>query len=135
MSCHLLQANGLNIMVDCGPICQGSCRVRSFLGGINSYTRYDGIRELRVAIAEKHKRFTGQVVDPENEIIVSAGSTGALYCACLALLKPGDEVIVFEPFYGYHISTLIATQALPVYVKMEPPDWKFSHHFRAFKDL
>ena len=69
---------------------------------------------------------SGQVVDPENEIIVSAGSTGALYCACLALLKPGDEVIVFEPFYGYHISTLIATQALPVYVKMKPPDWKFS---------
>ncbi len=47
--------------------------------GINSYTRYDGIHELRVAIAEKHNRFTGQVVDPENEIIVSAGSTGALY--------------------------------------------------------
>lgn len=94
--------------------------------GINSYTRYDGIDELRVAIAKKHNMFTNQSVDPETEIVVSAGATGALYCACLALLNPGDEVIVFEPYYGYHISTLIATQAVPVYVRMNPPDWIFS---------
>jgi aminotransferase len=56
---------------------------------------------------------------------VSAGATGALYCACLALLNPGDEVIVFEPFYGYHISTLVATGAVPVYVRMSPPNWSF----------
>jgi aminotransferase len=95
--------------------------------GINSYTRYDGLDELREAIASKHKIFTGHEVDPQNQIIVSAGSTGAFYCACLALLDPGDEVIVFEPFYGYHVSTLIATQAVPVYVKMTPPDWTFTH--------
>jgi len=94
--------------------------------GLNSYTRYDGINELRTAIAEKHRIFTGQIVDPETEIVVSAGSTGGFYCSCLALLNPGDEVIVFEPFYGYHVSTLIATQAVPVYVKMNPPEWTFS---------
>lgn len=93
--------------------------------GINSYTRYDGIDELRAAIAEKHKVFAGQSVDPEKEIVVSAGATGALYCACLALLNPGEEVIVFEPYYGYHVSTLIVTQAVPVYVRMNPPDWSF----------
>jgi aminotransferase len=95
--------------------------------GINTYTRYDGLAELREAIAAKQERFTGMHVDPEKEVVVSAGATGALYCACLALLNPGDEVIVFEPFYGYHISTLVATQAVPVYVKMEPPDWKFTY--------
>jgi aminotransferase len=95
--------------------------------GINTYTRYDGLPELREAIAEKQHRFTGMAVDPESEIIVSAGATGAMYCACLALLNPGDEVIVFEPFYGYHISTLVATGAVPVYVPMEPPDWTFSY--------
>jgi aminotransferase len=94
--------------------------------GINSYTRYDGLDELREAIAVKQKRFTGIDVDPTKEIVVSAGATGALYCACLALLDPGDEVIVFEPYYGYHISTLLATQAVPVYVRMDPPDWSFS---------
>jgi aminotransferase len=65
-------------------------------------------------------------VDPEREIVVSAGATGALYCACLALLDPGDEVLVFEPFYGYHISTLVATQAIPTYVPMQPPEWTFA---------
>ena len=94
--------------------------------GLNTYTRYDGLAELREAIAYKQKLFTGMEVDPETEIIVSAGSTGAFYCACLALLDPGDEVIVFEPYYGYHVSTLVATQAVPVYVRMEPPDWTFS---------
>ena len=93
--------------------------------GINVYTRYDGLQELREAIAEKQQRFTGLAVDPEKEIIVSAGSTGVLYCVCLALLDPGDEVIVFEPYYGYHMKTLIATQAVPVYVRTTPPDWSF----------
>lgn len=95
--------------------------------GINSYTRYDGLDELRNAIAAKQRWFAGMDVDPDNEIVVSAGATGALYCACLALLDPGDEVIVFEPYYGYHISTLVATQAVPVYVRMIPPDWTFTY--------
>jgi aminotransferase len=94
--------------------------------GINTYTRYDGLQEIRKAIAWKQKQFYGMEVDPEGEVVVSAGATGALYCACLALLNPGDEVILFEPFYGYHLSTLIATEAVPVFVKTEPPDWRFS---------
>ncbi len=94
--------------------------------GINVYTRYDGLAELRDAIAAKHRRFYDMNVDPETEIVVSAGATGAFYCACLALLNPGDEVIVFEPYYGYHLSTLAAVQAVPAYVRMEPPEWRFS---------
>lgn len=91
--------------------------------GINTYTRYDGLPELRNAIADKQKKFTGLEYDPGSEIVVSAGATGALYCACLALLEPGDEVIVFEPYYGYHISTLLATEAVPKYVRLDPPNW------------
>lgn len=94
---------------------------------INTYTRYDGLDELREAIAVKQKWFTGMDVDPREEIVVSAGATGALYCACLALLDPGDEVIVFEPYYGYHISTLVATHAVPVYVRMAHPNWTFTY--------
>lgn len=94
--------------------------------GVNTYTHYAGFTELREAIALKQKRFTGMDVNPESEIIVSAGATGALYCACLALLNPGDEVIIFEPFYGYHIQTLVATQTVPVYVRMKLPGWSFS---------
>ncbi len=93
--------------------------------GYNIYTRFDGLDELRKAIAAKVARFGGPVVDPEREVVVSAGATGAFYCACLALLNPGDEVIVFEPFYGYHVSTLVATGAVPVYVSLFAPDWRF----------
>lgn len=93
--------------------------------GINSYTRYDGLAELRNAIAKKMHDYNGIHADPEREIIVSGGSTGAFYCACLALLNPGDEVIFFEPYYGYHKNTILAAQAVPTYVKLHPPDWSF----------
>ena len=89
----------------------------------NSYSRHDGVAELRKAIARKLKSFNGLSYDPETEIVVSGGSTGAFYSACLALLNPGDEVIVFEPYYGYHIQTLLAVEAVPVYVRMKPPRW------------
>ncbi|MBI5194548.1 MAG: aminotransferase class I/II-fold pyridoxal phosphate-dependent enzyme [Nitrospirae bacterium] len=94
--------------------------------GINSYTRYDGIKELRDAIAKKMKDYNGISADPDSEIIVSAGSTGAFYCACLALLNPGDEVILFEPYYGYHINTLLSVEAVPTYVGLTAPGWTFS---------
>jgi aminotransferase len=93
--------------------------------GVNSYTRFDGLQELREAIARKMSEYNGIKADPETQIMVSAGSTGSFYCACLALLNPGDEVIVFEPYYGYHINTLLAVEAVPRYVTLYPPDWNF----------
>ena len=93
--------------------------------GFNSYTRYDGLPELRSAVAAKLKRFNGVDVDSEREVTISAGTTGAFYCACLALLNPGDEVILFEPYYGYHVNTLLAAGAVPRFVSMQPPDWTF----------
>jgi aminotransferase len=94
--------------------------------GKNVYSRFDGLPELRQAIAEKLAQYNGIVADPETDVTVSAGATGSFHCACLALLNPGDEVILFEPYYGYHINTLVATQAAPVTVRMTPPDWSFS---------
>jgi aminotransferase len=93
--------------------------------GINTYTHYAGLIELRRAIAAKQEKYSGLKADPETEIIVSAGATGSFYCACLALLDPGDEVILFEPYYGYHVNTLVAAQAVPTYVRMTPPLWSF----------
>ena len=93
--------------------------------GINSYTRYDGIPELRAAIATKLRTYNGIDADPGRQITVSAGSTGAFYCACLALLEPGDEVVLLEPYYGYHLNTLLAVDAVPVFVSLKEPDWAF----------
>jgi len=94
--------------------------------GINCYTRYDGLVELRRAIADKMRTFNKIEADPDTEVTVSAGSTGAFYCACLALLDPGDEVILFEPFYGYHLNTILAVDVVPKYVPLSLPDLRFT---------
>lgn len=93
--------------------------------GVNHYTRYDGLQPLREAIAGKMATYNKIKADPEKNIVVSCGATGAFYSACLALLNRGDEVILFEPYYGYHVSTLLAAGAVPVYVTLTPPEWSF----------
>lgn len=93
--------------------------------GTNIYTRFDGLPQLRQAIAEKHTRFTGLPVEAEGQVVASAGATGAFYATCLALLNEGDEVMVFEPYYGYHTVTMASLGIKPVYVTLEPPTWDF----------
>jgi aminotransferase len=91
--------------------------------GHNIYTRLDGIAPLREAIADKLQRYNALTVDPATQVLVTNGATGALYASLLALLNPGDEVILFEPFYGYHVSTLISLRMQPVFVPLAAPDW------------
>src|SRR5438309_1847584 len=85
-------------------------RGQAMNNGVNTYTRFDGLPELRRALAEKLADYNSLVADPETDITVSAGATGAFHCACLALLNPGDEVIVFEPTYAYHLSAIVAVE-------------------------
>ncbi len=99
---------------------------RAIRDGYNVYTRFDGLPYLRQAIAEKLERYNRMKADPETDITVSAGATGAFHSACAALLNPGDEVILFEPYYQYHISALVAVEAVPVTVSMQPPIWSYS---------
>src|SRR4051812_41950728 len=94
--------------------------------GKNIYTRLDGIQALRQAIATKLKSFNRLDVDPEREVLVTSGSTGGFYAACQALLEAGDEVIVFEPYYGYHTNTLNAIGAMPRFVRLREPEWSFT---------
>ena len=126
MSIECEKASGINLA-------QGVCDTevpaavregakRAIDGGINSYTRSDGLAQIRQAVADKMRRFNGIECDPETEVIVSAGSTGSFYIACLALLDPGDEVILFEPYYGYHLNTLVAVEAVPAFVTLHAPD-------------
>ena len=91
--------------------------------GYNIYTRCDGIDRLRKAIADKQFRDYGMSYDPENEVMVASGATGGLHAAAMALLNPQDEVILFEPFYGYHAVTLQSFRVRPVLVALSEPDW------------
>jgi len=97
--------------------------IRAIHDGHNIYTRLDGIARLRNAIAAKQQRDYGLSYDPETEVLVSSGATGGLHAAAMALLNPGDEVILFEPFYGYHISTLRSLRVNPVLVSLTEPDY------------
>ena len=98
--------------------------IRAIQEGHNIYTRMDGIASLREAIARKMEHYNHLVVDPEKEVLVTSGATAALYAASLALLNPGDEAILFEPFYGYHLNTLLSLRARPVIVPLAEPEWK-----------
>ena len=91
--------------------------------GHNIYTRLDGITRLREAIAAKQRRDYGLSYDAETEVLVASGATGGLHAACMALLNPGDEVLLFEPFYGYHVATLKSMRVKPVLVPLAEPGW------------
>ena len=91
--------------------------------GHNIYTRLDGITRLRNAIATKQQRDYGLNYDPETEVLVASGATGGLHAASMALLNPGDEVLLFEPFYGYHVATLKSMRVKPVFVPLAEPNW------------
>ncbi|EDZ64774.1 aspartate aminotransferase, putative [beta proteobacterium KB13] len=91
----------------------------------NHYTSFDGLAELRKSISKKAKIFNNIDTDFKKNILVTSGATAAFYSACISLMEPGDEVIVFQPYYGYHCSTLLAANLKPVFAKLNPPDWKF----------
>jgi aminotransferase len=92
--------------------------------GQNIYTRCDGIARLREAIAAKQQRDYGLSYDFDREVLVASGATAGLHAATMALLNPGDEVLVFEPFYGYHVNTLKSLRVSPVLVALAEPDFR-----------
>src|ERR1700722_3096261 len=97
----------------------------AIFGDINQYAITWGDKYLRDAIAERTKLLRGIDVDPETEITVTCGATEAMIATMLALVNPGDEVIVLEPFYENYGPDAIISGATPRFVKLRPPDWTF----------
>jgi len=97
--------------------------IQAIRDGYNIYTRLDGIARLRNAIAAKQQRDYALTYDPEREVLVASGATGGFHAAAMALLNPGDDVLLFEPFYGYHVSTLRSLRINPVLVPLAEPDF------------
>src|SRR4030088_1012799 len=88
---------------------------------INQYAITWGAKPLRDAIVEKLERTQGIRVDPEREITICCGSTEAMMSAMMAIINPGDEIVVFEPFYENYGPDAILSGATPRFVKMRPP--------------
>ena len=93
-------------------------------GDMNQYAVTWGAPALRLAIAEKYRRWYGMEVDPDTEVTVTCGATEAMAAVFLALCDPGDEVIILEPFYENYGPDAILADARPVFVPLEPPDWR-----------
>jgi aminotransferase len=99
--------------------------IRAIAEEHNQYPITWGVPAFREAIAEKYLRDYGMVVDPETEVCVTCGSTEAMIAAFLGVLDPGDEVVVFEPYYENYAPDSILTGATLRYVSLRPPDWTF----------
>ena len=94
-------------------------------GDVNQYAITWGSKSFRDAIAGKTKRYLGLEIDPETEIVVTCGSTEGMIAAMMATVDPGEEVIVFEPFYENYAPDAILSDAHPRYVPLRAPDWTF----------
>ncbi len=100
---------------------EGACEAIS--ASKSTYSKFEGIDLLREKIARKCERFNGFSVDPATQLVVTIGSTGGFATATMATLNPGDEVILFEPYYGYHLNTLRIQGIEPKFVPLSAPDW------------
>ena len=91
----------------------------------NQYAISHGAPRLRRAIAATWERDYGRAVDPDAEVTVTSGATEAIADAMLAFLDPGDEVVVFEPFYDAYVPVITFAGGVPRFVTLRPPDWSF----------
>lgn len=91
------------------------------LHGWNQYPPMMGLPELRAAVAAHYRRWQGLALDPETEVMVTSGATEAIAGALLALLDPGDEVVLFEPMYDAYLPLVRRAGGVPRFVALEPP--------------
>ncbi|MBZ0136591.1 MAG: pyridoxal phosphate-dependent aminotransferase [Planctomycetes bacterium] len=132
---HLVQSDIRRLTIECDKIGginlgQGICdlpthplvkqgAIDAIEQGKATYTHARGLIELRCKISDKLKQFNGLEYNPDTELCVTVGSSGAFACGVLATLNPGDEVILIEPFYGYHLNTLIMAGITPRYGRID----------------
>ncbi len=99
--------------------------VRALRSGVNQYAITWGQPELRRAIAERVAAYNGFTCDPETQITVCCGATEGMIATLKAIINPGDEVIIFEPFYENYGPDTLLSGAIPRYVTLNAPEWDF----------
>jgi aspartate/methionine/tyrosine aminotransferase len=111
---------------DPGPADVRARAAETVVSGWNQYPPMMGLPELRQAIAAHHRRFYGLSVDWERETMVTSGATEALAGALMALITPGDEVVLFEPMYDAYLPLVKRAGGSPKFVTLQPPHWRFT---------
>jgi aspartate/methionine/tyrosine aminotransferase len=104
-----------------GPEWVKRAAVEAIAADLNQYPPYLGLPRLRAAIAARWREAGWREVDPASEVTVTSGATEALFGAIMALVNPGDEVVVFEPFYDAYVPDVVMAGGVPRYVRLYPP--------------
>src|SRR3954454_25224701 len=99
--------------------------IRAIEADVNQYAITWGAKEFREAIARKTKWYLGLEIDPQSEITVTCGSTEGMIATMMATVDPGDEVVLFEPYYENYAPDAILSDATPRYLPLRAPDWTF----------
>jgi aminotransferase len=97
--------------------------LRAIQQGNNQYSITWGLPALREAVAKKVFRFAGLKADPEREVTITCGSSEAIVASLMALVNPGEKVIVFEPFYENYLPGLTLCGGIPVFIRLRDPNW------------
>ena len=108
-----------------GPLEVQAAALEALRSGDNQYAVSYGQPDLRAAIAEHALRFYGQQVDGSHEVTVVSGATEGIFAAVQALVDPGDEVIVFEPYYDSYAPSVVMAGGIVRSVALQPPAWNF----------
>jgi aspartate/methionine/tyrosine aminotransferase len=108
-----------------GPDFVKEAAIQAIRADLNQYAVSHGTPRLRRSIAETWKRAYGREIDPETEVSVASGATELILDAILGLVNPGDEVIVFEPFYDSYLPDVLMAGGVPRFITLEAPDWHF----------
>ncbi len=107
-----------------GPADVLAAAAAALLDGRNQYPPMTGVPELRQAVAHANQRFYGLDVDPATEVVVTSGATEAITASLMALLNPGDEVVLIEPLYDTYLPVVRMLGAIPRLVRLAPPKWE-----------
>ncbi len=108
-----------------GPAEAKAAVLAALEAGRNQYALSHGVRELRQAVAAHAGHFYGQAADPETEVTITNGAAEALHSVMDGLVNPGDEVILFEPYYEVYAPNVIMAGGLPRFAPLRPPAWTF----------
>ena len=110
---------------DPGPEAIRRKAAEEVLDGYNQYPPMAGLPELRQAVAGHYRRIQGLDLDWKSEVTVTSGATEALAATFLGLIQPGDEVVVFQPFYDAYLPLIRRAGGVPRLVTLQPPHWRF----------
>ncbi len=129
MTALAIQHNAINLSQGFpdfdGPAQVKAAAIAAIQSGDNQYALSNGQPDLRKAVAAHARRFYGQTVNPDAEITITSGATEGLFSTLIGLINPGDEVILFEPFYDGYVPDVVMSGGVPRFVPLRPPHWNF----------